>query len=199
MRAGRACQQISYGTRLVSNLLSAIFCRKNFADSCQHSADHALLSTSASRTSTMARVYIFTGNQVLQLGLEFVGFPLERQQRQKRSSNIDDFEAHYGVHPVIIAQIWEDLQRTLIAAARICASPPWVTNGMVSIKNMLHAFHFLKRYQTESERKGTTGYSKPTLRTWCWYFVEKIQALKAAKVSMFYAIMQAIFLFCKTF
>jgi len=147
----------------------------------------------------MANIYIYTGNQVLQSGLEMVGFPLERQQRQKRASNIDDFEAHYGVHPVVIAQIWEDLQRTPIAAARLCASPPWASNGMVTMKNLLHSFHFLKRYQTESERKGTTGYSKPTLRTWCWFFVKRIQALKAAKVSLLYAIVQVIFSFCRAF
>lgn len=123
----------------------------------------------------------------MSIGLGLMGFPPERQQRVKRSTNLADFQAFFGVHPLVVAKIWEDLQSTTVALtptapAQIQASPPWLKNGMVTIHNFLHAFHFLKRYPTETERKGTTGYCKVTLRLWCWYFVERIRALKTVKI-----------------
>lgn len=130
----------------------------------------------------MAYLLIYTSDQVLSYGLSLVGFDSIRQSRQKKATNIEDFKAHYGVHPFVIASIWEQLQKTPVANARIYPTPRWVTNGMVTLKNFLHTFHFLKRYQTESERKGVTGHCKTTLRVWCWFFVEKIRALEVIKV-----------------
>lgn len=130
----------------------------------------------------MAQLYIYTGDQVMRIGLEMMGFPLERQQRVQYKTRSKDFKAFFGVHPFIVARIWEDLQTTTIDEARINPSPAWAAFGMCTMKNFLHAFHFLKRYPTETERKGTTGHSAVTLRKWCWFFLEKIRALKETKI-----------------
>lgn len=127
-------------------------------------------------------VYLYTSDRVLSFGLELMGIDIARQQRVKRETNLEDFKAFYGVHPLVITRIWEDLQITPVQEARIYPTPQWISNGMVTLKNFLHAFHFLKRYQTESERKGTTGYCKTTLRNWCWHFIERIRAQKAVKI-----------------
>jgi len=104
----------------------------------------------------MVYIVCYSGDQVMAIGLDMMGFPPARQQRVKRSTQLDDFQAFFGVHPLVIARIWEDLQTTNVqltptTTAQILASPPWLTYGMVTIRNFLHAFHFLKRYPTETE------------------------------------------------
>lgn len=44
------------------------------------------------------------------------------------------------IQPVVVAQVWEDLQTTLIAAAKINTSMP---KGNVSLECLLHALQFL--------------------------------------------------------
>jgi len=130
----------------------------------------------------MVHLRIFTSDQVLVHGLQLVGFDETRQARVKKETNIEDFKAHYGVHPFVIATIWEELQTTTVQEARIYPTLSWVINGMVTMKNFLHMFHFLKRYQTESEQKGVTGYCQTTLQRWTWFFVKKLRALEAIKI-----------------
>lgn len=67
----------------------------------------------------MALLRIYTSDQVLSLGLQLVGFDEARQGRSKKETNIEDFKAHYGVHPFIIASVWEELQTTTVSGARI--------------------------------------------------------------------------------
>ena len=78
----------------------------------------------------------------------------------------------------MLAVIWLDLQTTTYERARV---PP--DNLSVDYYHMAH--HFLKQYPTESERR--LAYIKiarraQTLRDWCWYYVEKIRALKKLKI-----------------
>jgi len=44
------------------------------------------------------------------------------------------------------------------------------------------SLHFLYRYPTELEREAIFDKSPKTIREWTWYYIEKIQALKAEKV-----------------
>ncbi len=48
--------------------------------------------------------------------------------------------------------------------------------------HFLMAMHHLKRYPTELEREGMFDISRTWGRDWCWYFFEKVQALKAQKI-----------------
>jgi len=130
----------------------------------------------------MASLYIYSADQVMRIGLKLYGFDLERQNRVQYSTRLKNFKAFFGVHPLIIARLWEELQTTAVAEAQIVPTPPLARYGLCTIAMFLHTFHFLKRYPTEIEREGITGFCSVTLRKWCWFFVEKIRALKAALI-----------------
>jgi hypothetical protein len=46
----------------------------------------------------------------LHIGLKIQGLDGKRQRKQSRATNITDFRAFYGSDPLVLAQIWEDLQ-----------------------------------------------------------------------------------------
>ena len=52
----------------------------------------------------------------------------------------------------------------------------------VHLKNFLRANHFLKAYPLEAIRKLQAGNTKKTVQKWCWYFVERMAALREAKI-----------------
>lgn len=111
---------------------------------------------------------IYTPDQVMRRGLLMVGVNDMQQQKQLRKTNIEDFKAHFGVLPVVLASIWEELVTTPIVEARI--DPDAMYNRKsVSLKNFLQANHFLMRYATETERKVQLRESKKTLRKWCLF------------------------------
>ena len=133
---------------------------------------------------------IYTTDEVLCFGLELFGMDRRRQQRQQRETNIEDFKAQYGVSPVVYAQIWEDLQTTTLQLPQVNGAPPQsarinteMLKGNVNLETFLRSLHFMKCYPTEKQRKGPSGHCETTVRKWCWYFLERIQALKAVKVS----------------
>ena len=76
---------------------------------------------------------------------------------------------------MVYAQIWEDLQTTNVAKARIDLQK-------ACFDSFLMALHFMKCYPTGQEQAATFKYCVSTARTWCWYYCEKIQAMKAEKV-----------------
>ncbi len=92
-------------------------------------------------------VLILTTDEILRKGLLLVGFDVRRQQNVKRETNIGRFKTHYGSHPVVLAQIWEDLQTTENPEARI--------SEKASADLFLQGMHFLKCYPKETERSGT--------------------------------------------
>lgn len=128
---------------------------------------------------------IFTRHEILQYGLELCGFDATRQQRVGVEKNIERFKSHFGSHPEVYAQIWEDLQ--------VNANPePWVDAVRADLDAFLITLHFLRRYPTESEQAGLFKISEKTARKWCWNFVSKIQALKNDKVRPLFFIVAAI-------
>lgn len=122
-------------------------------------------------------VVVLTADEILQMGLALIGFSQQRQANVQRTTNLLRFKAHYGSHPIVYAQIWEDLQTTTIPEARIDAQK-------IHPHNFLMATHFLARYPTEQEQASTFGICDKTARYWTWFFACKIQALKAQKVSL---------------
>lgn len=122
---------------------------------------------------------LYTADEVLEDGLLLYGFSKARQQRVKRDTNLELFRSRFGIHPVVVAQVWEDFQTTNIPAARIDTP-----KGNVSLASFLHTLCFLKTYPTENNRRGDTGLCRTTARKWGWYFVERMVALKADKVSV---------------
>ena len=53
-------------------------------------------------------VLINTADEALMCGLSLVGIGEYRQKRQRRTTNISDIKANFGVAPIVRAQIWED-------------------------------------------------------------------------------------------
>jgi len=128
------------------------------------------------------KVFIYTPDQVMKRGLMLVAngtWTEERLFKQKHSVLVADFKAHFGAHPIVIAAIWHELQITTCSEARIDTRK----TRSVHLKNFLRSLYFLMRYPTETLRKYASGNTRKTVRKWCWYFVERIAALKAVKIT----------------
>ena len=95
-------------------------------------------------------VVVLTADEILQMGLALLGYNQHRQANVQRATNILRFKAHYGSHPIVYAQIWEDLQTTTIPEARIDAQK-------MHPQYFLMATNFLARYPTEQEQASTFG------------------------------------------
>ena len=63
---------------------------------------------------------IRTSLEMMARGLELVGFDERRQQSVRYDENLERFKSYYGSKPIVYAHIWEDLQTSDIAEARIC-------------------------------------------------------------------------------
>lgn len=88
-----------------------------------------------------------TATEFLDLGLS-VWFTAERMKTLRtRKSKIDRFKEYYGVRPSLCATIWEDLQRTTVAEAK-------VDDDHLIPKHFLMALHTLKKSPTDNERVG---------------------------------------------
>jgi hypothetical protein len=122
---------------------------------------------------------ILTDDEVLCKGLDFVGFGAERRARVKKETSIDRFKSLYGSKPLVYAQLWEDLQTTNIAAARVTGSPTFLKNAF---KHFMSALYFLTVYVTESDRAGRFDICEKTCREKAWLYVHKISELKSVKI-----------------
>jgi hypothetical protein len=70
----------------------------------------------------------------------------------------------------------EDLQTAEVGEAQV---PPEKLN----IKHFLMAMHHLKRYPTEIKREAMFDISHMWGRDWCWFYIERVQVLKAKKIA----------------
>jgi hypothetical protein len=120
---------------------------------------------------------IYTPNELLVAGLRLLGWTPRQILRVNADTNITRFRAFFNAHPVPLAQLWEDLQTTTIAAANINRA-----GRRRSLKEFFMALNFLSRYPTEYQREGLWKVSRNTLRKSGWTYVECIGALKADKI-----------------
>lgn len=90
--------------------------------------------------------------------------------------NIQRFKDHFGTNHWVIAQVWNDLCNT------DHIPQGHAKDQKLSLTKFLQTLHFLCRCQRESEREATFDTSPKTLRTWCWYYIECLHALKAQKI-----------------
>jgi hypothetical protein len=102
---------------------------------------------------------ILTADEIMSKGLELVGFDCHRQQNALRPTNLRRLKTHYGSSPSVYAQIWEDLQTTLIPEACL-------ETNMVDADSYLMGIHFLKCYATEDELAGRFQICEKTVRKW---------------------------------
>ena len=109
------------------------------------------------------------------VGLKMVNYRTKTINRVRDSTNIRRFVSHFGSTPSVLSKIYADLQSTPIADAR-------VTGRALNLRHFLIAMHTLKRYPTEEERQAIFDISPHHGRDVVWFYLEKIQNLKAAKI-----------------
>jgi hypothetical protein len=114
-----------------------------------------------------------TSEQILIHGLMLAGWDAEKLGRRSDETNTDQYRGLYGVEPCVMTELVKDLQTTDIATARI---------DSLNLDKLHWAVHFLYRYPTETENESTWKKSANTIREACWYHVDKIRNLKAAKI-----------------
>jgi hypothetical protein len=113
-----------------------------------------------------------TANEFLELGLGVWYTASKLRTFRTQKSKVGRFIDYYGVRPSLCASIWEDLQCTKVAEAKL-------DENHLNPKHFLMALHTLKRYPTDNEREGPWDINRDVGRTLVWYFLRKIQALKA--------------------
>lgn len=126
-------------------------------------------------------IILFTADQIMERGLIRVNHDKLAQARVGRKTNVRRFKRAFGSNPVVYAEIWEDLQTaTPIHPALIGVRPKDAEKKMNAF---LHAVFFLRKYPTEEDGSPRFGMSDRTARDTKWYFIQKIQALKAQKIT----------------
>lgn len=96
---------------------------------------------------------IRTAAKVLELGLLTRGYTPERNARNKQERLEEWFQTSFGCSPVVASAMWNDLQTTTIAAARIGVFLQGEKKIPISIYDFLNALEFLKCYLPERNAK----------------------------------------------
>jgi hypothetical protein len=103
----------------------------------------------------MVQINLVNCAQILQFGLDLVGFYVARQRRTRAAANIDRFRAAYGVGPGACSAVYRDLQTTSNPDARI--NTPNIFFFLVSL-------NWLSTYKLEAEMAGFFHSDDKTLR-----------------------------------
>ena len=120
----------------------------------------------------MVLIHLLSADEILQLGLDAVGFDVRRQRNA--NTNMMRFSAFFGAGPKSSFEILSDLGTTVNINARISNPNPI---------DFLMAMNWLKTYKTEAELAGLFKVDEKTSREKAWKYVKAIQALKHQKVS----------------
>jgi hypothetical protein len=118
---------------------------------------------------------VLTRNEMMELGLS-VYYSKARIRKSKIETNIRRFVNYYGSSPTVCTILWEDLQTTFTPEAQI-------HDNKLNSKYFLMALNHLKCYPKEIDREGPWSISHKVGREWVWFYLEKIQALKAEKIT----------------
>jgi hypothetical protein len=122
---------------------------------------------------------VFTGDEILRIGLKLLGWneeQLARKSKNRHEKHTNLFTCDYGANPHVVAVIFSDLQTTYIAAAKIHNAT------MDDLEQLLFALHFLKVYPTEGQRQNKWHQCDRVLRDNAWDILLRLQALKATKI-----------------
>ena len=120
---------------------------------------------------------VYTPSEIIFEGLRLAGIDSDAQNAQPKS-NVQGYIDQYGSHPGVLYNSWVDLQAATYEKARV---PPEKLD--IIYYHMAH--HWLRQYPTESEQRFDYHHvsrRKQTRWEWAWYYVEKIRALKQAKI-----------------
>jgi hypothetical protein len=128
-----------------------------------------------SNASIDPNVVVYTADEVLRAGLVVLKYTSKRIKRAKRKTNIERFKHHFGCPPLVAALIWEDLQTTAVPEAYL--PPP-----KAKLQHFLMALYQLRKYPKELDRERQFDLSRNYSRDLVWFYLKKIQALKAEKI-----------------
>jgi hypothetical protein len=62
---------------------------------------------------------ILSSIDVMEMGLTYIGMSQEQQAKTSVHNKLEDFKAHFGSSPLVIADMWHDLQHTSIKEAQL--------------------------------------------------------------------------------
>ena len=127
---------------------------------------------------TMA-LLIFTTEEVLLQGLRLIGYKPRQLNRVRRKTLYRRFKAHFGSNPKVYAEIWEALQQTDIADAKL------TDPSEDDFNNYMMALYFMKAYPTEEEMSSRFGVHEQTARKWVRFYVNKLAAYLKTHTELF--------------
>jgi hypothetical protein len=137
--------------------------------------NNVINATALNMAAMIHQHHVLTVDDMLRIGLDLAGFHISRQEQVQRGTNIRRFQSHYGSSPLVCTTIWEDLLTTDIPEARIDPMPGAIDKFFLSL-------YFLKVYASEEKLAGCSKMCEKGARKWVWFFLAKVQALKANKV-----------------
>jgi hypothetical protein len=121
-----------------------------------------------------APLLALSADDVLEHGLQYVGFDKGRQSNVAKKKNKERFRASFGIGNEAVAALLKDIQTSKRAR---------VEN--VDLKYFFLALNFLKTYSTELVLSGWWDLHEDTVHKWSWYYIQKFQQLKEEKVGSF--------------
>lgn len=119
---------------------------------------------------------ILTTDEVLARGLEPVNYDVIRQESVKQKTRVRQFKTHFGSHPSIYAELWEALQTS--DDQNVCVA----SNSSKDIDMFLKSIFYLKSYPLDDVLASRFGLHEQTCQKWVNFYVQKIAALKDAKI-----------------
>lgn len=134
---------------------------------------------SSSGSDSNAITLVLTGSEIMLHGLKLLGWSEKKLNRKsKNGSNKKSlwFANEYGASPLVVAQIWEDLQTSNLEAVRINDAT------LDDLTVLLQTMQFMKVYPTEGNRQNRWQECDRNLRDNGWKMLIRIQALKAKKI-----------------
>ncbi len=117
--------------------------------------------------------HIVTVQQILLVGLELFYKPDRIARVENLSTNIDLFNAKFGVQPVAACMLYEDLQKTNVVDDARIDKPH---DGDITLKFFLMSLYFLTKYPTEDILESTFDFSPRYISRVMWQYIYRIQA-----------------------
>jgi hypothetical protein len=128
--------------------------------------------------------HIVTDAEMTSLGLLTVHYDEEQLWRCGDKTNQYRFKITFGVTPITMLTIYEDLQTS--TAEDTNTNPPrsmCLKGSKTNLKCLLRTVYYLRKYPTEDDIDRVLKMNKGWARTNIWDLIEKIQYLKFKKIT----------------
>jgi hypothetical protein len=126
----------------------------------------------------------FPSAEVLTMGLDYMGYDVDRQAKLKEATRISYFVSGYGFAPATYVPLFEDLSNS--ATARAVLKKPPVLSDLLMMAN------WMKEGITFNSLGGKFNFNPNTSSKWCWAYAEAIAELYDDKVCVFFVCIHII-------